>query len=48
MGTLTASWTSKGVTHTVTTNQMDGESDAAFQARHNAAVAAQQEKYPPD
>lgn len=46
--TLTTTWTSGGVTHTVTTHQQPDESYDDFAARHQAAVAAQQAKYPPD
>lgn len=46
--TLTAVWKdASGVTHTVTSVQQDGETDADFLARHNAAVAAQVAQYPP-
>ena len=46
--TLTTTWTSGGVTHTVTTHQQPDESYDDFAARHQAAVAAQQAEYPPD
>lgn len=46
--TLTATWTdTNGVTHTVQTTQQDGESQSAFEARHNACVANQLAKFPP-
>ena len=46
--TLTATWTSGGVQHTVSTTQQEGEEQAAFEARHNDAVARQLAKYLPD
>jgi len=42
------SWTSGGVTHTVTTTCNKGETPEECLARHQAAVAAMQEIYPPD
>lgn len=45
---LTSTWTdANGVTHTVHTTKLDSESQAEFETRHNACVAAQMAKYPP-
>ena len=45
--TLNTTWMSGGVEHTVTTNQLPDESYDDFVARHDAAVAERQKKYPP-
>ena len=45
---MTSSWKSGGVTHTIETTRQDGESDAEFLARHQSALNAALELYPPD
>lgn len=48
MQTITTTWQdADGVTHTVATTRLDGESVDAWIARHQALVAAAQAKYPP-
>ena len=48
MQTLSTSWTSGGVEHTLTTTRQDGESAPDFIARHNEALDAALGQYPPD
>lgn len=46
--TLTSTWTSGGVEHTVTTTRLDGESAPDFIARHNEVLEAALVQYPSD
>lgn len=48
MGPLSDTWTSGGVSHTVTTHRLQGESQSAWEARHAQAVDYWQTIYPPD
>lgn len=48
MATLETTWTdATGLTHTVTTQQAEGETDAQHAARHHDAVEALKALYPP-
>jgi hypothetical protein len=48
MQTTTTTWTSDGMTHTVSTPRNDGETVTAWVARHKEAVDALKAIYPPD
>ena len=48
MQQVTTTWTSGGLTVTVTTTRADGEKDDAFAERHKAAVTAMLAKFPKD
>mgnify|MGYP000899768326 CR=1 FL=1 len=48
MQTLTTSWTSHGLTYTVTTVRRDNESLDDFNTRHDAAVDAALKLHPKD
>jgi hypothetical protein len=48
MNPLETSWTdAEGRDHTVTTHRAPGESNTAWHARHDEAVAAAKAKWPP-
>ena len=45
---MTTEWTdAQGRDHTVTTHRGNGQSEEAWQAHHDAAVAAAQDIWPP-
>lgn len=48
MQQVTTTWTSSGLTVTVTTTRADGEKDDEFAERHKAAVNAMLAKFPKD
>lgn len=48
MSTVKSEWVSGGMTKSVTTTQLDGESAQDFASRHKAAVDAVKAIYPPD
>lgn len=45
---LTTTWTSGGVTHTITTNHADNWTLSQWQDRHFNAVRMEQQSFPPD
>jgi len=45
---VTSSWVSGQTTHTVTTQQQDGETPAEWAARHATILAAMQKQFPPN
>jgi len=46
--TISSSWVSGGITHTITTPKNPGESDGDWLTRHDSAVRAAKVIYPPD
>lgn len=48
MQTITTTWVSGGATYTVTTTRKEDEDLDAFNARHDAAVAAAMKLHPKD
>ena len=48
MQLMTATWTSGGITHTLTTPKLDDETDEQWLQRHANSVAAAKEVFPPD
>lgn len=45
---VTSTWISGSTTHTVTTQQQDGETPAQWAARHAELLAAMQKQFPPN